>query len=267
MSFLGRGAGKRIERSGPPAEGAPSQGGAGAPARMRPHAILGRILLHAGNLVIAAGAFAAYQHFSLAGASGDALASLLAAGGFAFAPVRALLQATFALERGVLHVVHGIGGLTLVGLMAGGAISGQPVLTHAALAPFAMMGAAQALMHSDRPRNTRQAEALRRFVASLPEVEQFARPGSLASPANAARAASVLSDVIGKAHVLGETELEADPGFQSALRRATARVGLTLALDSVDRAIGSLAANPASAPSVAALRRQLGAARKALAAH
>lgn len=246
--------------------GAILEGGAAAPARARPHAVVGRILLHLCNLLIAAGALAAYEHFRLAGASGAALASLLAAGGFAFAPIRALLHAVFALERGVLHIVHGIGGLALVGLTAGGAVSGQPVLTHAALAPFAMMGAAQALMHANHPRNARQAEAMRRFVTSLPEVEQFTRSADLSSPANAARAASALSDIIGKARVLGESELDADPGFQSALRRVTARTGLTLGLDAIDRAIGRLQASPAAARRVPALRRQLAAARQALAA-
>jgi|SRR6185312_12366455 len=242
--------------------------GAAAPAaRVRPHAVFGRIVLHLGNLVIAAGALAAYEHFSLQGSSGAALASLLVAGGFGFAPVRALLHAVFALERGVLHIVHGIGGLAVIGLTAGGAISSQPVLSHAALAPFAMMGAAQALMHSNHPRNARQADALRRFVTSLPEVEQIARAQNLSSPANAARAAAALSDIIGKARTLGETELESDPGFQSALRRVTARVGLTLGLDTVDRAISRLGTSPGAAPQVAALRRQLAAARGALAAH
>jgi len=241
--------------------------GAAPPARVRPHAVLGRIVLHVCNLVVAAGALASYEHFSLQGSSGLAVASLLAAGGFGFAPIRALLHALFALERGVLHIVHGIGGLAIVGLAAGGATSGSPVLSHAALAPFAMMGAAQALMHAEHPRNARQAEELRRFVTSLPEVEQVARAQNLSSPANAARAASALSDIIGKARSLGETELESDPGFQSALRRVTARAGLTLGLDTVDRAIGRLATSPAAGPQVAALRRQLTAARRALAAH
>lgn len=264
MSSLERDALKQIVGSAAAGGGpAPPAG----PVRMRAHAVLGRILLHACNLLIAAGALAAYEHFSVAGASGPALASLLAAGGFAFAPIRALLHALFALERGVLHVVHGIGALTVVGLAAGGAVSSQPVLSHAALAPFAMMGAAQALMHSNHPRNARQAEALRRFITSLPEVQQVARAQNLSSPASVARAASALSDIIGKARALGETELASDPGFQSALRRVTARVGLTFGLDTVDRAIGRLAASPAAAPQVAALRRQLAAARGALAAH
>lgn len=258
---------KRLERSGSMGEGPGPQGSSGPPVRLRAHAVLGRIVLHTCNLVIAVGALAAYEHFRLEGSSGVALASLLTAGGFGFAPIRALLHAVFALERGVLHVVHGIGGLALVGLTAGGAISSQPVLSHAALAPFAMMGAAQALMHSNHPRNARQAEALRRFVTSMPEVAQIARAQNLSSPANAARAASALSDIIGKARALGETELESDPGFQSALRRATARVGLTLGLDTVDRAIGRLEASPAAAPQAAALRRKLAAARQALAAH
>ena len=79
------------------------QAGAAPAARVRPHAVFGRILLHLCNLVIAAGALAAYEHFSLQGSSGAALASLLGAGGFGFAPIRALLHAVFALERGVLQ--------------------------------------------------------------------------------------------------------------------------------------------------------------------
>lgn len=256
---------KQLEHAGAILEGAGAQSLRAPPARPRAHAILGRILLHLCNLLIALGALAAYEHFRVTGASGPALASLLVAGGFALAPVRALLHAVFSLERGVLHIVHGVGGLAVVGLTAGGAVSGQTVLSHAALAPFAMMGAAQALMHSNHPRNARQAQALRGFVASLPEIEQFTRSADLSSPANAARAASALSDIIGKARVLGETELDADPGFQSALRRVTARTGLSLGLDAVDRAIGKLQASPAAARQVPALRRQLAAARRALA--
>lgn len=246
--------------------GVAPQYGASPPARPRAQAILGRLVLHAVNLVIAAGAFAAYEHFSLAHASGAALGSLAVAGGFALAPVRAILHVLFALESKVLHLVHGIGGLALAGLAAGGVVSGGPVLSHAALAPFAIMGAAQAVMHQNHPRDARQAEALRRFAASLPEVEQFTRPGNLTSPANAARAAAVLSDVIAKAQALGETELQADPGFQSALRRATARTGLTLGLDAVDQALRKLRSNPAAARELPLLTQRLAAARETLAA-
>lgn len=223
-----------------------------------------RILLHALNLLIAAGAFAAYQHFRIEGSTTQAAASLLLAGGFLLAPVRALLHAAFALERGVLHLVHGIGALAFVGLAGSGAISGAPVLSHAALAPFALMGAAQAVMHQNHPRNARQAQALRAFAQSLPELQQFTRAGDLSSPANAVRAVRVLSDVIAKAQLLGETELQADPGFQSALRRATARTGLTLGLDAVDQTLTKLAANPAVAREMPGLRGRLAAARRTL---
>jgi hypothetical protein len=263
-SFLGRAGAKEVAPSG--LMGIPPERGATPVPRVRPHAVVGRIILHTFNILIAIAAFAAYQHFRLQGASGPALVSLLVTGGFAFAPIRSLLHAVFALERGVLHIVHGIGGIALVGLAGGGVISGTPVLSHAALAPFAIMGAAQALMHSDHPRNARQAAALRRFATSLPEVEQLTRSGSLTSPANAARSVAVLSDLIGKARALGETELEADPGFQSALRRVSARTGLTLGLDVIDQAVGRLAANPAAAAQVPALRRQLAAARRMITA-
>ncbi len=106
-----------------------------------------------------------------------------------------------------------------------------------------------------------------RFLQSLPQVEQFTRTGSLASPQNAARAVAVLSDLIAKAQALGETELDADPGFQSALRRVTARTGLALGLDAVDQAVGRLAANPAAAAQIPMLRKRLAAARRTLEAH
>jgi hypothetical protein len=228
----------------------------------RARSLIGRILLHITLLLIAAALFIGYQHFALAGQSTHSLVCLIGAAGFGLAPVRAVISELFALERKALHLLHGAGGLLVAGLSLGGIVSGGPLLTHASLAPFAIMGAAQAVMHQDHPRNARQAEALRRFVTSLPEIEQFAKSGSLTAPGNAARAVAVLTDLIAKAQALGETELQADPGFQSALRRATTRFGLTLALDTVDKAIGDLAANPAAARAVPALRQQLATARR-----
>jgi hypothetical protein len=152
--------------------------------------------------------------------------------------------------------------LALVGLAASGVVSGGPLVTHAALAPFAVMGAAQAVMHQNHPRNAQQAEALRRFATSLPEVAQFTQNGSLASPQNAARAVVVLRDLLAKAEALGYTELDADPGFQSALRQATTRFGLTLGLDQADKVITALANNPAAAGAVPGLRQQLAKARR-----
>ncbi|HEY2591524.1 MAG TPA: hypothetical protein VGI35_08025 [Steroidobacteraceae bacterium] len=245
--------------------GADQQLGPSAAGGRRGGSVVGRFVLHALNLVIASGAFAAYQHFSLAGQSTPALVSLIVAGGFLLAPVRAVLHAVFAIEHRVLHVVHGIGGLAFVALAGGGVISGGPVLSHAALAPFAIMGAAQAVMHQNHPRDARQAEALRRFAQSLPEVGRVTQPGSLSSPEGAARAVAALSDIIGKAQALGETELESDPGFQGALRRVTTRTGLTLGLDTVDQAFGRLAADPAVARQIPSLRRRLAAARRTLA--
>ncbi len=226
--------------------------------------IIGRILLHAGFLLIAVIAFGAYEHFKLHGESTKALASLLAAAGFGLAPIRALVRELFVIEGKLLHVVHGVGGLALIGLALGGVVSGGPLLTRAALAPFAIMGAAQAMMHQDRPRSPRQAEALKRFVTSLPEVEQFAKSGNLLSPENARRAVAVLTDLVTKAEVLGETELRSDPGFQGALRRVSTRFGLSLGLDSIDRAIGGLSANPAVARAVPELRYRLAKARRAV---
>jgi hypothetical protein len=224
--------------------------------------LLRRILLHCVLLVLAAVAFVAYQHFKLAGQSTAALVSLVAAAILALAPLRALIGELFAIEGKALHALHGIGGLAFVGLAAGGVISGQPLLSHAAMAPFALMGAAQAIMHQDHPRNAKQAEALRRFASSLPEVAEFTHSGNLTSPENAARAVHVLNDLISKAEALGETELEADPKFQSAWARATTRTGLTLGLDTIDQAVNRLAANPAAAGAVPDLRRRLAKARQ-----
>ena len=68
-------------------------GQAASPAPAAPRAslgsIVGRILLHGVFLLIAVGCFAAYEHFKVGGRSGAALASLVAAAVFGFAPVRA----------------------------------------------------------------------------------------------------------------------------------------------------------------------------------
>jgi len=202
----------------------------------------------------------AHEHFKLAGNSSASLASLVAAALLALAPLRAIVGEIFSLPGKALHAFHGLGGLALVGLVGTGAISGAPLLNHAAMAPFAIMGAAQALMHSEHPRNAEQAAALKRFVTSMPEVAQFTQ-GDLTSPANAARAVTVLQDLISKADALGETELRADPAFQSAWAQATTRTGLTLGLDSIDHAINRLAQNPATAGAVPDLRRRLAQAR------
>ena len=243
----------------PLAEPAPVQ----LPAPRRPFR---RVLLHCLLLLLAAAAFVAYQHFRLNGQSTEALVSLVAAGLLAVAPARALIGELFAIEGKVLHALHGLGGLAFMGLAAGGVISGQPLLSRAAMAPFALMGAAQAVMHQNHPRNAKQAEALRRFATSLPEVAEFTSSANLTSSENVTRAVRVLNDLISKAEALGETELEADPAFQSAWAQATTRTGLTLGLDTVDQAINRLAANPAAAPAVPELRRRLAKARSLAAA-
>ncbi len=225
--------------------------------------ILVRGGLHIGSLLVGVGAYVAHEHFALQGSSGASLTSLVAAAGFGLMPLRGPLRMFLALEGKLLHLAHGVAGLAVVGLTAGGVVSGGPLLSHAALAPFAIMGAAQAIMHQDHPRNAAQAAALRTFATSLPEVEQFTKSGDLTSPANAQRAITVLTDLVGKAEALGETELQADPGFQSALRQTTTRLGLSLGLDAIDRAIDALARNPATAGAVPDLRKRLAAARKA----
>jgi hypothetical protein len=223
-----------------------------------------RFFLHAGFLAIALGCLAAYEHFAAEGQSNASIVSLVAAAGFGFLPLRDLARVVFKLGGAALHGVHIVGGLGLIALPLTGVVSGASVLGHAALAPFSMMGAAQALMHSNQPRNAKQDAALRQFVASLPQVEQFASK-SFTSPENAAHAVAVLSDILAKAQALGQSELDADPGFQSALRQVTTRVGANLGLDAVDVALKQLADNPATARAVPGLRDQLAEARHAIA--
>jgi hypothetical protein len=237
----------------------PTQAQGQAPGRGA--GVLRHLIISLVAILGAGGLFLAHEHYSVAG---DSTRSLLALGGaalLAFVPLRSIIGAVFRLESKVMHALHGIGGLALAALFGSGVVSGAPALTHAALAPFAIMGAAQAVMHQNHPRNAEQARALRGFAASLPEVEQFTR-GSLASPENAARAVVVLKDLIGKAEALGYTELDADPGFQGALRQTTARFGLTLALDQMQRVVTALAANPVTAGAVPDLEARLAAARR-----
>jgi hypothetical protein len=238
-----------------------------APARVRSSfgALAGRALLHIVFLFVAIGCFMAYEHFKVEGRPTTALVSLVAAAGFALAPVRDILRMAFRIEGTALHLVHGLGGLALVALPFVGVGSAAPVMTHTAMAPFAIMGAAQALMHQRQPRDAAQASAMQRFAASLPEVAQISS-GSLSSPENARRAVAAISDVLAKAQALGVTELRSDPGFQSALRQASTRFGANLGLDAVDLALNKLAANPATSAAVPALRKQLASARQTMAA-
>jgi hypothetical protein len=233
--------------------------------RQRVRRIAMRVLMHGAFLVIAVGCFAAYAHFKIAGNSTASLVSLVAAAGFGFAPVRDVIGLVFRVEGTALHLVHGLGGLALLGLPLSGVVSGAPLVNNAWRAPFAIMGAAQAVMHQNNPRNAKQAAALKRFAASLPEVAVFADPKGLSSPQNAQRAVLALTDVIGKAQALGQTELDADPGFQSALSQVSTRFGANLGLDAVDMALSKLAANPATAGMVPQLRQRLALARRTIA--
>lgn len=239
-----------------------------APPALAPRSSIGsaagRALLHVVFLLIALGCLALYLHLKAEEHPSAALASLVAAALFGFMPLRDLIRIFFRVEGTALHLVHALGGLALVALPLSGAVSGTPLLTHTAMAPFAVMAAAQAVMHQNHPRNARQAAALQQFAASLPEVAQFTS-GNLSSPENAKRAMVVLSDIIGKAQVLGQTELDADPNFQSALGRVSTRFGAGLGLDAVDLALNRLAANPATAPAVPGLRQRVTAARATIA--
>jgi hypothetical protein len=229
-------------------------------------AFVRKLLLHTVFLLIAIGCLAGYEHFKVEGQSSAALACLVAAGVFGFLPVRDVIRILFGIEGKVLHLVHAVGGLALLALPLSGVVKGTPVLTHAAMAPFAIMGAAQAVMHQNQPRNAKQAAAMQRFAASLPEVAQFASGKDLASPSNAMRAVAAMSDIIAKAQALGQTELEADPRFQSALSQVSARFGANLGLDAVDVVLNKLAANPATAGAVPGLRKRVAAARGTIAA-
>lgn len=106
--------GGEINPAPKPVSGSPSAG------RHTVRSVVGRILLHAGFLLVAVVAFGAYEHFKLHGESTQSLASLAAAAGFGFAPVRALVCELLAIEGKALHLVHGVGGLALGGLALGG---------------------------------------------------------------------------------------------------------------------------------------------------
>lgn len=228
----------------------------------RARGLVRRLLVSAASLVAAAVAFAAYEHLRLEGASTEATAALVAAAALAMSPVRWVVHELFAIEGALLHLVHGVGGLVVMGLTFGGVFSGRPVLDHAALAPFAMMGAAQSLMH--QPRNAEQAVALRRFVTGISSLQTLTRSGTLDSAANARRSVAILSGLVADAQSLGETELRSDPAARNALQRTLLRTGVSLELDSVDEALGRLAENPAAASSAAELRKRLAAARRTL---
>jgi hypothetical protein len=242
-----------------------------APPRPRPSrtsagSLATRLLWHAVLLVIAAGCFALYEHFKVVGRSDLSLGFLVTGAVFGFAPLRDVIGLVFGIGGGALRLVHLLGSLALVAAPLSGLVSGTPLLTHAAMAPFAIMGAAQAVMHQNQPRNARQAAAMQSFAASLPEVAQIAGGKSLASPANARRAVAVLSDIIAKAQALGETELQSDPRFQSAMSQVSGRFGAKLGLDAVDLVLARLAANPATASAVPQLRKRLASARETIAA-
>jgi hypothetical protein len=209
--------------------------------------------------------FVAYQHLKINGAAIPAYGCLGAAALLALSPLKALLHAVFTVERGAMHLAHVVAGLGLVALPASGIVAGTPVLTHAALAPFAMMGAAQALMHSNKPRDAAQARAMRSFVSSLPALAQFSSSRNFTSPATAQRAVTVLGDLISKAQTLGETELASDPGFQSALKQVGVRTGLSLSLDAISHSIDVMERSPAAAAAAPALRARLVRVRRSLA--
>ncbi|HEY6825647.1 MAG TPA: hypothetical protein VI259_02245, partial [Gemmatimonadaceae bacterium] len=151
-----------------------------------------RLVWHAVLLVIAVGCFALYGHLKVEGRATPAMIALFAGAVCGFAPLRDVLRLVFRIEGTALHIAHGIGALGLVGLPVSGVVSGAPLFARSWRAPFALMGAAQAIMHQSQPRNARQAAALQTFAASLPEVAQFANSRDPLSPTSAKRAIAVL---------------------------------------------------------------------------
>lgn len=245
------------------------QAAAAATRRPTPAAGGASLVKHLAHWTLAvAGAvvlFVGYEHLKLNGQAMPAYGCLAGSALLALNPLKALLHRVFSIERGVMHLAHLVGGLGLIALPATGVVSGTPMLTHAALAPFAIMGAAQAIMHENHPRNAAQAAALRSFATSLPEVEQFTHSGDFTSPAHIARAVRVLTDLLSKAQALGETELNSDPGFQSALKQVGVRTGLSLGLDAISHSIDEMARSPAAAAAAPALRTRLAEVRRSLA--
>jgi hypothetical protein len=236
------------------------------PARGTLGGLVGRILLHLVFLVVAVACFALYEHFKVVGRSDLALGYLVAAAVFVLLPLRDLLHVVFGIGGAALHLVHAVGSLILIAIPLSGFVSGTPLLTNAAMAPFAVMGAAQALMHGSHPRNAKQAQAMQSFATSLPELRAVADGKQLATPAGARRAVVILSDIITKAQALGQTELQSDPRYRDALSQASAGFGAKLGLDAVELVLSKLAANPATAPYVPKLRQQLESARHSIAA-
>jgi len=234
------------------------------PQPLRGASIAAHLLHWVLGLAGATALFVAYQHLNLNGATVPALGCLGATALLALSPLKALLHAVFTVERGAMHLLHVVGALGLVALPVSGLVSGTPVLTRAALTPFAMMGAAQALMHADTPRDAAQARIMRSFVTSLPQVAQITSH-DFTSAVNVEHAITVLGDLISKAQILGETELESDRGFQSALKRVGIRTGLSLSLDAINHSIDVMAQSPAAAAAAPALRTRLAQVRRSIA--
>src|SRR5579862_820500 len=68
--------------------------------------ILRHVALNVLALVLAAGAFVAYEHYKLTGQSTPALVSLAAAALLAFIPVRHVIGALFSVEGKLMHGLH-----------------------------------------------------------------------------------------------------------------------------------------------------------------
>ena len=71
--------------------------------------------------------------------------------------------------------------------------------------PFAVMGAAQTLIHQNRfwTITMTQARAMLACVRRLPEIAQYARPGGLASAANERKTVAINGDRPTKPQIRG----------------------------------------------------------------
>jgi hypothetical protein len=221
-------------------------------------------LIHAASFVAGLCCLAAWRVLRLDGYSTASMGALVAAGLLLFSSLHLVLDAVFAIGRRLRHAAHIVASLGFAGLAVGGHLNHLPVLNEAALAPFAMFGAVQALTHSGQPRNQEQAAALQHFLSGMREIEGLDFSGR--SLEGTQHTAAVLKDLIARARLLGTTELRSDPGIQSALRQVAARSGLSLGMDNLEGAIDKLASQPGGERAAHELHRELTAARRKIAA-
>ena len=206
-----------------------------------------KLLVHGGALLIALACFAAYGHFKLEGQSTAAMVSLASAAVFGFTPLRGCCASYFASRESAAHRPR-FGQPRAHRAPVSGVVSSRPVLTRAWMAPFAMMGAAQAVMHQNNPRNAKQAAALKQFATSLPEVAQFAGPKDLvAANAKARRRRAVRHSRQGASLGRDRARIRSGISERAAKPRAIRREPWPRR---VDVALRNLSGNPAAQSAV-----------------